>query len=570
MANMTKTLGKFEFTIDNELNIIKSDSAFKKHICKNTDNFSIVLNETDKKHLLSTLKKLEPTTSTHVVYRITVDMHSTYSLVYIENINNLYRCTAYNIETMGERLNLLNFLNKRKNAILACYNINYFIYNVVDKMILVSSTQIDDNADEFHIDLFETRFNSLLKISLSEEDQQTLLNLEDDLLNHEINKKYTFLDIKGSKIKIVTRPLYDEQENLTHIVGVVDTKENPLDLYETKSNKLDGLTGLLNKKSIIDYAQNRMDLSKTPAALFIIDIDNFKLVNDNFGHAFGDVVIKDVANVIKEAVGKAGRVGRFGGDEYVVILENTNDEEVIRNSARKIRQGIQALYIDKSPNLMVTCSIGIARYPMNSENFEETFDLADKALYYSKLKGKNKYIIYKPELHEEAFNNNGKVGKDRDEFFNAALNQSEIISSLSTRSLKNLDKALENTIKLLEISNICFLNKKFEIMKEFGGKTETEWRKNLLSQDKYLRFFNTHNVFVNNNISNFEGINSRLLKIYKDKNIASSLEILCEDQMSDIGLVCYEKYDYAKTWSDSEITFIIILTKLVLEIFKKQ
>lgn len=151
--------------------------------------------------------------------------------------------------------------------------------------------------------------------------------------------------------------------------------------------KLDGFTGLYSKK----YAQELMDevlrqkCSQTHA-LLLIDLDNFKAVNDTYGHIAGDQVLKEISECIKKTLRKTDIQGRFGGDEFILLLQNVGSAQLAKAKA-------QVLLFAQDNAYHVTKSIGIALYPQDATDFETLFAKADRALYYSK-KEKNTATLY--------------------------------------------------------------------------------------------------------------------------------------------------------------------------------
>ncbi len=199
------------------------------------------------------------------------------------------------------------------------------------------------------------------------------------------------------RVKIQSR-MYGCQKRVLGVWSVIRKRAgNTTDVY-TEGNHLDSMTKMLNRKGIMEYAEAKV-AKGADAAVIMLDIDNFKNVNDTFGHPFGDAVITAVADVIKKVVGNSGVAGRVGGDEFMVILNNCGDELTLRNHLRGIKMNVAALFPDKVGNNRITCSIGVSRNNVDSDNFKELYRIADKALYLAKEKGKNRYIIYKPELH---------------------------------------------------------------------------------------------------------------------------------------------------------------------------
>lgn len=157
-------------------------------------------------------------------------------------------------------------------------------------------------------------------------------------------------------------------------------------------SEVDALTTLKNKKTgesiCVDYIASHSD---EHSALMVIDIDNFKYVNDTYGHLFGDEVLKRIGAALFLVSGNNDVAARIGGDEFIVFMKNVKDENVIRNKAEQIAASIERIEKEK---LCISCSIGIAININNVRSYEELFELSDKALYAAKKTGKNKYVFY--------------------------------------------------------------------------------------------------------------------------------------------------------------------------------
>lgn len=196
----------------------------------------------------------------------------------------------------------------------------------------------------------------------------------------------------------------EEGDAPAFLMGLNDIRSLEENISESK---YDQMTGLLNKRAIINRANYLA--ARRPYQQFylcVMDIDNFKSVNDVYGHMRGDEVIIDVAHMIRDCVGEAGSVGRIGGDEYMVLLEKAYDEPTARIYLQAIRDGVRALYASNGDGLHVTVTMGAVLFPDYAHNYEELFMVADKMLYIGKLKGRDRYIIYTPELHGDVLANN--------------------------------------------------------------------------------------------------------------------------------------------------------------------
>jgi diguanylate cyclase (GGDEF)-like protein len=159
----------------------------------------------------------------------------------------------------------------------------------------------------------------------------------------------------------------------------------------------DGLTGVYTRRYFIerfDEEVKRSSLHKTSLSFLMIDADHFKMVNDQHGHLTGDLVLKEISNIIQENVREIDIVGRFGGEEFCVVLPDT-EMEGARVVAERIRKSAEKRSIKAYDNtLHVTLSIGIAVYPSDGKFVEELMDKADWALYRAKSQGRNCVVAF--------------------------------------------------------------------------------------------------------------------------------------------------------------------------------
>lgn len=163
--------------------------------------------------------------------------------------------------------------------------------------------------------------------------------------------------------------------------------------------RIDFGTGLLDKKAITDYAKDKCMDPSNDICLCILDLDNFKNINDTKGHSYGDMVLREVGQIVATILGSGGKAGRIGGDEMMLVIEDAKDKAALRSYLKPIRETVESLHKDKEGNPLVTVSIGSGRFPSDVGNYEMLFDLADRMLYRAKSKGKNRYVMYNPDIH---------------------------------------------------------------------------------------------------------------------------------------------------------------------------
>ena len=181
--------------------------------------------------------------------------------------------------------------------------------------------------------------------------------------------------------------------HVTHIIGKVRL------FLETKRLSItDALTGLYNTRyfyKTLDLEIARTNRYDNPFSLILFDIDNFKHLNDTYGHQAGDEILQELARILKSISRETDTIVRYGGEEFIFILPNTPEEETIF-LANRIRNIVQEHHFRTSnlENIRITLSGGIASYPKNANSAKYLLNAADTALYAAKASGKNIILCY--------------------------------------------------------------------------------------------------------------------------------------------------------------------------------
>lgn len=162
-----------------------------------------------------------------------------------------------------------------------------------------------------------------------------------------------------------------------------------------KLTVIDSLTGLYNRRYFNFYMEKSLaffERMKNPIVLIMIDIDNFKRINDQFGHQCGDEALKHIAEVVKRNVRSSDGYVRFGGEEFAIILPDTMTEEA-KLMAERIRKRVELTeFIYKNTQINLTISLGVSLY--RGETLENFIGNADRALYQAKKNGKNQVVVF--------------------------------------------------------------------------------------------------------------------------------------------------------------------------------
>lgn len=192
--------------------------------------------------------------------------------------------------------------------------------------------------------------------------------------------------------------VYDETGALKKIVGIIidiDDEKKATDALQERAER-DSLTRLLNahttRKKTEEYLFNAGD--ETECALLIIDLDNFKHVNDTFGHMFGDMVLKQAAQTIRKLFRSQDIVGRIGGDEFMVLMKNVSDRALVNKRCGQLLEAFQTILCSSMYGNSISCSVGVAFSPLHGKGYFDLFRCADYALYQAKDLGKNQYAFY--------------------------------------------------------------------------------------------------------------------------------------------------------------------------------
>ena len=189
--------------------------------------------------------------------------------------------------------------------------------------------------------------------------------------------------------------LTDEDNNALGYVGSIhDIDELKASTLEFKNkSQHDSLTGLYNnasiKEIIEDYFQRR-GKEKTNA-LIILDLDDFKNVNDTYGHRFGDRVIKAAADTLNNTFGENDLTARIGGDEFLVFCKDFLDMSSVNEKVKKMFDNFAENPVGEEEKYIIKASVGISVSPQDGNTFKRLFDKADRNMYKVKRSGKNSY-----------------------------------------------------------------------------------------------------------------------------------------------------------------------------------
>mgnify|MGYP003571340077 CR=1 FL=1 len=596
MPAFTRTrINDASFSMNLELRVIDANRSFASlfDITDININLADYMDETDSSNLKFFLSNLPQNTTK----------------IFFCSLKSIYDNVFFTLETTAKKKNLffvkLHIFDFAKEAfvkviqenlelktVLKTFDRYYFIYDGHRFFIKFSKEQASvfrGSADEFK-NYITVNFKIDLKGSVNQLQMAAMIF---DIQKFKTKKVYKFL-MENKKVVKICPEIYSA-DDYQLVIGTIALEEKNLFEENLYTKNKDGLTDMFNKKSITEQAIHKVDVLKEPCALIILDIDKFKDYNDTFGHAYGDKVIVAVANVIKDAVKDIGVAGRIGGDEFMAIV-NTNSEEDIRNVTRNIRLGINWSITNPDAATVVTCSMGIARSPLNTRTYEELFKLADKCLYIAKNKGRNCYVIYKPEIHDKVIIKNEQAlaqkasGKSYNDDADSQIAIVKMVNELvfgTAGYLPNMNKLIpvdvdiktkNQTQKLKEILDAVRLYMEVTQVTLYKADKDKKLRALYISGDKkdfredffcedYFKYYNSYNFLHLDNTTNLDTIDKNIHKMYTENQVASVLEFVYKDNDGvPLAQISFDIYKPARTFEKSKVVFALTMAKVLTNI----
>lgn len=337
----------------------------------------------------------------------------------------------------------------------------------------------------------------------------------------------------------------------------------------------DSLTGVYNKKTITEYAKKRIAEEKEKRIVIaILDVDNFKSVNDTFGHLYGDKVLARVGGRLKEIVGEDGVIGRIGGDEFMIVFNGLDDDQVLRGMLRAIRTQIKWEFAEDFENLSITCSIGASIFPVNGRDYEYLFKKADCCLYIAKEKGRDRYVFFRDEMHRASYE--AMLNKNQ---LNAMKNPREIrelknVASFMENAMTDSRKAILDAMRHMKdtfgIDNInIYYGEGMKKVYSFGSDIPEAKDAMYVFSEEFQKLMGENERFLQIGFADaFSDITPDFCGRMKAERIASTIQCYIGDKRNIKGLVTFNKCREASQWANYEIDcariFAAVLSSMAL------
>lgn len=360
-------------------------------------------------------------------------------------------------------------------------------------------------------------------------------------------------------------------------VCITHGKEDKAADISVQDELRDAGTDLLNKKAITNYARKLIDKRVGhKVTIAIIDIDDFKSVNDTYGHMFGDEVLRDVAGILKNTVGRNGLCGRIGGDEMFIVMEHLEDDESIRTVFRTIKNNVSWLYHNDPRNInKITCSIGAASYPDDAKDLDTLFSIADKMLYLAKEKGKNRYIIYRPDLHERYILGENPTATTEKVFYK--YRKLRIVNDFIQQYIchyKSKKECLEMVMSAFEMDSIFLYDMYAGTRYVLSGNVpEYEENGEFLKEDNYIPDFRDDGIKTVWNIILYERKAPHMYEAFEMMGIKQFIQVIaCVDRSKSDScfVISFNRNSQLNKWPEMDVDYLGIIGNVIGEEYMKE
>lgn len=341
---------------------------------------------------------------------------------------------------------------------------------------------------------------------------------------------------------------------------------------------LDALTGIMLRTDVENYARKQIMQRPVPegyndekfpeksVAICLVDIDNFKSVNDTYGHRFGDVILKEVAAILMKAAGAKGVPARIGGDEFMMVLEDIKDELELRNILRVVRSGFQWLYPDKLKGIHFGCSIGVSMYPQDAKDYESLFNIADNALYLAKAKGKNRYVIYDIYKHGQLSGNDFDLALvHKEKIRHDMVKVGNLVKEMICGGADGIPAFLRKLSDHFSFDRVqVFVNEFSEAKYYYCNEGYTTTDAGLMKDRANLTLFKGGNYSAVSNIHELEYAQPEIYKILISKHIESLFQYLMLGEDNEVlGVITFDVCKRPVIWDEDVIDSLILICSVL-------
>lgn len=334
---------------------------------------------------------------------------------------------------------------------------------------------------------------------------------------------------------------------------------------------IDSALGIYNKRAISELATDLIrDGEKKPLYIVMMDIDNFKSLNDVYGHLTGDMVLEQVAGCIVGVIGDRGYAGRFGGDEFFIITDKIKNDSDIVVMIKAIRKQISWNCRQEIPGMNVTCSVGICKFPDDGKTYDELFRIADKCLYIAKAKGRDRYILYNPALHgtveDGSKNSSGIDVMMWNNSYQMCGFAYGIISELYNGGKAEIQKCLDMIKNNFDLDGIAiYKGDDYKRIAQTGEYFNPIENASFIGETEFSGCFDQYGVLCTNKTFTIKEKCQSGYDCYMKQNTSAFLLVKTEDDKGKIA-ISFDIFNRMRKWSDYEKGILMLIAKYIMEV----
>ena len=323
---------------------------------------------------------------------------------------------------------------------------------------------------------------------------------------------------------------------------------------------LDSLTGTISRGYILGLAKDLIK-NKTPFTMAMLDLDNFKFINDNYGHIVGDELLVALTKDLIDTVGDKGLVGRYGGDEFIIIYFGDHTYEEAHAFAFSLygpNKVVRKSYHLSTVKLFVTATVGNASYPRNAKKFDELFAMVDKTLYRGKTKGRNCYITYVKEKHEKI-----DVHKKEDNSLRVLFRTMNDIVKLNEKTDVLIKYLLNNLTSILGVTESIFVKTNgSSLSSAHPDEFETPEIYNTIIESTQLSL--SEELFSPKNINVYKKNAEESVKNWiKDEKVLTFLVSEVSNTKEKEGNIILIEKNVQRIWQDRDNALVMYVDRLI-------
>lgn len=338
-----------------------------------------------------------------------------------------------------------------------------------------------------------------------------------------------------------------------------------VDIFKNKGLDiiLDDLTKVVSRPYIISLVKDLID-KKLPFSMLMLDVDNFKQINDRFGHLTGDEVLSIIGDRLIEHVGDSGFVGRYGGDEFLIIFNSLYSYDKLWAKIRALlNECFRKEIVTLENKIYVTATVGSVSFPYDGNNYNDLFMNADKALYRGKQKGRNCFIIYNRALHNKI-----DVHAIHQMTLFEMMNKLFDSFDSSTNIKASIVAAFKFLCDFVGITNVNFITKDNETI-SYAVKDELKISYDVLNET--YQEVNSQRIKVVNDYCELQNQYEQLFELCEKETIKAFNLLLVSSNSNEFGYIIFIDHERKRIWQPDEIALFVYFARLLslnLEILK--